>query len=109
MLKLPFKKKNRKKNYSDHSRLTEKVLAGFAAPIDNVTANPSVNTIGPHRSQFRNAADCCDRSLKGKTTMTRFLYTLITSLLIVSEIGSSKVFVMLPKPDGPASSAVGGR
>ena len=42
---------------------TENVLAGLAAPIDKVTANPNVKTIGPHKSQFLSAADCCDLSL----------------------------------------------
>jgi hypothetical protein len=90
------------------AKMSENVLAGFAAPIDNVTASPSVNTIGPHKSQFRNAADWVDLSLKGNTTMTRFLQIRMTSRLIVSVIGSSNVLVMFPNPDGAVSVVEGG-
>lgn len=71
---------------------TENVLDGLAAPIDNGMARPRVNTMGPQRSQLRRAALCWLRSANGKTTMIRFLYTLIKSRLMVSVMGSSSVF-----------------
>lgn len=49
---------------------TEKVLDAVAAPSDSVMASPSTKIMGPHRSQLRSAADCCERSLNGNTTMT---------------------------------------
>lgn len=84
--------------------LTEKVLDGLAAPRLRVTARVRVNTMGPHRSQFRRAALCWLRSLKGNTTSTRLRQMRSKSRFTVSHTGSSRVLLTLPKPEEPSGA-----